>query len=147
MKKNIAIFLLMIMSVVAFTGCGKTNKESKKLVCTMNVSGVDVTYNIDFEGDKVKGMDFAYDMDLSSYSDAQIKAIESQDFCPTVEKAFANFGDAFQDCKQKVAKKQLNVTAKLVVDKLASNVKELMVSQEKAKDGIEAMGFKCSFEK
>ena len=140
-RARIAAVVLMLVAVVAVTGCGSAKK---KLVCTTKVSGVDVTFNVSFEGKKVKGMDFAYDMDLSSYSDAQIKAIGEQELCPSVKQAFTGYQDAFEDCKQKIDNKHLKVTANLNVNKLSSDVKDSMVSPEKAKEGLEKTGFTCT---
>ena len=141
-KGRIAAFTLMAAALVAVTGCGAG--ASKKLVCTTKVSGVDVTFIVKFEGKKVKEMDFAYDMDLSSYSDAQISAIEGQELCPTIKQSFTGYQDAFKNCKQKVESKHLKIVADLDVSKLSSDVKDTMVSPEKAKEGLEKTGFTCT---
>ena len=149
-KGKLAVFAVALMLLVAVTGCDlKKDKESgksstKKVVtCTTSVSGVDVEFNMTFEGKKIKGMDFNYDMDLSAYSDAQIKAVGAQDFCSVVKKSFTGFENAFENCDQDIKNKHLVVNSKLDVEKLSSSMKDTMVSPEKAKEGLEATGYTC----
>ena len=116
----------------------------KTLTCTQTTSGVDITFNVGFNGNVISSMDFAYDMDLSSYSDTQIKYLEKQDFCTSVKNSMSDYKEAFTDCKQEIKDKHLTVASELNVDKVAKNALSKMKSAEKAKKELEGQGFKCT---
>ena len=139
MKKGILLTILLV-AVVLVSGCGK---KSSKLVCTQTASGVDITFNIDFDGNVVKNMDFSYDMDLSSYSDTQINAIGKQDFCTRVKSLMSTFKDAFKDCNQDISNKHLNVKSVLDVNKLSDSALNIS-SPDKAKEELEKIGYSCT---
>ncbi|MBQ2640109.1 MAG: hypothetical protein IJF92_05080 [Bacilli bacterium] len=139
MKKSLFIAVIVLFVAVFVTGCG----ASKKLVCKQKASGVDITFNVGFEGNKVKDMDFSYDMDLSSYSASSIAMIEKQNFCSLVKSSMDDYKDAFTDCKQKVADKHLKVDAVLDVKKISKNASKSMTSPNKAKKELEKTGYTC----
>lgn len=143
MKKGILLSLLLAV-VVLSTGCAK---KDVKLVCTQTASGVDVTFNVDFSGKVITNMDFAYDMDLSNYSDAQVEAIGKQDFCSRVKSSMSTFKDAFTDCKQEISSKHLNVKAELDVDKVAKSYLNKITKPENAKAELEKVGYTCTIQK
>ncbi len=143
MKKGILLSLLLAV-VVLSTGCAK---KDVKLVCTQTASGVDVTFNVDFSGKVITNMDFAYDMDLSNYSDAQVEAIGKQDFCSRVKSSMSTFKDAFTDCKQEISSKHLNVKAELDVDKVAKSYLNKITKPESAKAELEKVGYTCTIQK
>ena len=143
MKKGILLSLLLAVVVIS-TGCAK---KDVKLVCTQTASGVDVTFNVDFSGKVITNMDFAYDMDLSSYSDAQVEAIGKQDFCSRVKSSMSTFKDAFTDCKQEISSKHLNVKAELDVDKVAKSYLNKITKPESAKAELEKVGYTCTIQK
>ena len=143
MKKGILLSLLFAV-VVLSTGCAK---KDVKLVCTQTASGVDVTFNVDFSGKVITNMDFAYDMDLSNYSDAQVEAIGKQDFCSRVKSSMSTFKDAFTDCKQEISSKHLNVKAELDVDKVAKSYLNKITKPESAKAELEKVGYTCTIQK
>ena len=143
MKKGILLSLLLGV-VVLSTGCAK---KDVKLVCTQTASGVDVTFNVDFSGKVITNMDFAYDMDLSNYSDAQVEAIGKQDFCSRVKSSMSTFKDAFTDCKQEISSKHLNVKAELDVDKVAKSYLNKITKPESAKAELEKVGYTCTIQK
>lgn len=143
MKKGILLSLLLAV-VVLSTGCAK---KDVKLVCTQTASGVDVTFNVDFSGKVITNMDFAYDMDLSNYSDAQVEAIGKQDFCSRVKSSMSTFKDAFADCKQEISSKHLNVKAELDVDKVAKSYLNKITKPESAKAELEKVGYTCTIQK
>ena len=120
MKKRGIVLAVAVVALVAFvTGCGK--KET--LVCTM---------------------DFAYDMDLSSYSDTTIKYLEKQDWCSTVKSSMSEYKDAFTDCKAEIKDKKLNVASTLNVDKVAKSALGKMKTSRAAKKELEAEGYTCT---
>lgn len=143
MKKGIILSLLLPVVFLA-TGC--TAKQSK-LVCTQTTSGVDITFNVEFNGNAIKNMDFAYDMDLSKYSDTQVNAIAKQDFCTRVKSSMATFKDAFTDCKQDVSNKHLNVKSVLDVDKITKSYLSKISKPESAKAELESVGYTCTIQK
>ncbi len=143
MKKGILLSLLLAVVVIS-TGCAK---KDVKLVCTQTASGVDVTFNVDFSGKVITNMDFAYDMDLSNYSDAQVEAIGKQDFCSRVKSSMSTFKDAFTDCKQEISSKHLNVKAELDVDKVAKSYLNKITKPESAKAELEKVGYTCTIQK
>lgn len=141
MKKRGIVLAVAVVALVAFvTGCGK--KET--LVCTQTASGVDITFNIGFDGSTITTMDFAYDMDLSSYSDTTIKYLEKQDWCSTVKSSMSEYKDAFTDCKAEIKDKKLNVASTLNVDKVAKSALGKMKTSKAAKKELEAEGYTCT---
>lgn len=141
MKKRGIVLAVAVVAVVAFvTGCGK--KET--LTCTQTTSGVDITFNVGFEGSTITTMDFAYDMDLSSYSDTTIKYLEKRDWCATVKSSMSDYKDAFTDCKSEIKDKKLNVSSVLDVDKVAKSALGKMKTSRAAKKELEAQGYKCT---
>ena len=139
--KKIGLFVLFAgVLLVTVTGCGK--KETK-LVCNQESSGVDVIFNVEFTNNVIEDMDFSYNMDLSSYNDTQIKAIEKQDFCTIVKSYLSSYKNAFEDCKQSVKEKQLKVSADLDVDKLTANAIDKKSTPEEAKKALEKEGYTC----
>ena len=144
-KEKIIIVGLLSLVLLCTTGCLNSKKE-KKLICAITSSGVDITLNVGFEGNMVKTMDFKYDMNLSSYSDAQISAVEKQDFCSIVKKTMSGYENAFTDCNQKVEDKHLLVNSELDVDKVATNVLDKMGSPEKTKEELEKSGYTCEIQ-
>ena len=139
-KRGIVLAIAFVAVVFLVTGCGK--KET--LVCTQTNSGVDITFNVGFDGNTITSMDFAYDMDLSSYGDTTIKYLEKQDWCSTVKSSMSEYKDAFTDCKSEIKDKKLNVKSTLDVDKVAKSVLGKMKSSKSAKKELEAEGFKCT---
>ena len=139
-KRGIVLAVALFAVVVLVTGCGK--KET--LTCTQSKSGVDITFNVGFEGSTITTMDFAYDMDLSSYSDTTLKYLEKQDWCATVKSSMSEYKDAFTDCKQSLENKKLNVSSTLNVDKIAKSVLGKMKSSKAAKKELEAEGYTCT---
>lgn len=139
MKKSIiGTVALGALVTTLVTGCG----AEKKLVCTQSVSGVDVTFNITFSGDKLKAMDLAYDMDLSKYSDSQVEAVGKQDFCSLVKTQMSQYSSAFKNCKQDISNKTLNIKADFDVKELADD-NDLSGGPEAAKKGLESAGYTC----
>jgi len=137
---KLVLTLVVAMATLLLVGCGK----EKKLVCTQTASGVDIEFNVGFKGKVISSMDFNYDMDLSKYSDTQIKAIEKQDFCSLVKKSMSAYKEAFTKCDQKVESKHLKVDAELDVNKVTKSVSEKMTSPEKAKEELEKQGYTCT---
>lgn len=134
--------ILIGLILLVVSGCGK----EKKLVCTQNTSGVDITFNIGFKGNTIQSMDFSYDMDLSKYNDTQIAAVEKQDFCSIVKTSMSEYKDAFNECKQTIEEKHLKVNADLEVDKIAKNFLQKMSSPEDSKTELEKQGYSCTIE-
>ena len=139
-KRGIVLGVAVATLALVTTGCGK--KET--LVCTQTASGVDINFNVGFNGKTISSMDFSYDMDLSSYSDSTISYLEKKDWCSTVKSSMSSYKDAFTDCKQEVKNKKLKVSSKLDVDKIAKNVTDKMTSSEEAKKELEKQGYKCT---
>ena len=141
-KSKIILAFVLTFSVLFIAGCSQ--KESK-LVCTQTTSGIDIEFNVGFKGNVIKSMDFNYDMDLSKYSDTQIKAIGKQDFCSTVKNYMSQFKDAFSNCKQDIGSdKHLKVAADFEVDKLTKSYLDKISTPAKTKKELEASGYKCT---
>ena len=142
MKKGIALAMALVMAFL-LTGCsGKST-----LVCTQTQSSVDITFNVGFDGNKISSMDFGYDMDVSKYSDAQLKILEKKDFCSVVKLTMSAYKDAFTKCGQKISDKHLNVDAVLDVNKIAKSERDKMTSVDEAKKALEKQGYKCTIKK
>ena len=139
MKKGL-LFVATFALVLLLAGCGSS--KSTKLVCTTSSSGVDITFNIGFEGNKVTSMDFSYDMDLSSYNDTQIAAVKGQDFCEIVKSSMSSYANAFTSCKQDVVSKHLKVDSVLDPAKVSDGAL-VNSSVEDAKKGLESQGYTC----
>lgn len=138
--KKLGLVAVAVLMIFMLTGCGK----KQTLSCTQNPEGVEVIFNIDFEGKKVVGMDFHYNVDFSKYTDAQIATIEKQDFCETVKNSMADYKDAFTKCENKIVDKHLAVDAILDVNKMAKTEKDKMASIEEAKSLLETQGYTCT---
>ena len=142
MKKILLSGVILCGTVLLLTGCAFGG--SKTLSCDQTTSGVDINITSKFQGNKIKEMDLKYGMDLSSYSDAQIKAIEGQDFCKLVKGALTGMDKAFGNCKQSIKNKQLSVTASLEVSKLEGFDISEKSSFADVKKALESTNFKCS---
>ena len=140
-KGKIAAMAIAAMALVTVTGCGGA---SKTVTCSTKISCVDMSFTIKYSGNKVKNMGLAYDLDLSSYSDAQISTFEKQDLCPSIKSSFSQYSDGFGNCKQSVKDKHLNVTADINVSKLSKADKDGMASPAKAKEYFEKQGLTCT---
>ena len=139
MKKGL-LFVATFALVLLLAGCGSS--KSTKLVCTTSSIGVDITFTIGFEGNKVTSMAFSYDMDLSSYNDTQIAAVKGQDFCEIVKSSMSSYANAFTSCKQDVVNKHLKVDSVLDPAKVSDGAL-VNSSVEDAKKGLESQGYTC----
>ena len=110
-------------------------------------SGVDIEFNVGFKGKSVRKIDFNYDMDISSYTDEQIKMFENQDFCKLVKDTMSDYKSAFKDCKQSVKNKHLKLYAVLDVHKLDGDISKKMTTPKKAKEELEKTGYNCKINK
>lgn len=135
MKKLLSVFAFLGV-IFCLTGCG--NKPST-LTCSQKISGVDATITANFVGKEVKAMKLDYSMDLSKYSDTQIKAIEKQDFCTSVQRAISQF--TLVDCSQSVENKVLLVKSGIDLSKMSNS--DLVGSPEATKTSLEKSGFTC----
>lgn len=141
MKKRMIVLLFVVALTVILTGCG--SKKSTKLVCTQSVNGVDVEFNIFFEGNKINKMDFNYAMDLSTYTDEQVEILSNQDFCSIVKSSMKEYEDAFTNCNQNITDQALKINSVLDVDKVAKSELDKMESPSNAKEDLEAQGYTC----
>lgn len=141
-KKYFVIILLLVVCVV--TGC--VSFGNKKLVCKQSASGVDVVFNIDFNGNTINKMYFSYDVDMSSRGQSSIDAITKQDFCNIVKNSMKEYSNAFASCNQNVENKHLVVNAELDVDKLVGNAINKKTSPNVAKSELEKQNYTCNFE-
>lgn len=140
MKKSIALLGIATFAVVLTTGCG----GKTKLVCNQTKSGIDVGYNLEFNGNKVEAADFYYDMDLSKYSDTQVKYMKKQNICKTVKSLMNIIGkDVVSDCTQKDEDKRIKVSAKLDIDKMLKSESVKFTSIDETEKALEKQGYKC----
>ena len=138
--KKLGLVTIAVLMTFMLAGCGK----KQTLSCVQKPSGVDVEFNIDFEGKKVVGMDFHYNVDLSSLTDDQIETLSKQDFCETVKNSMEDYKEAFTKCDHKIESKKMLVDAVLDVDKVAKEEKNKMTSIEEAKTQLENTGYTCT---
>lgn len=141
MKKVLLSGVILCGALLLVTGCGVGNKT---LSCDQSTSGVDINITSTFKGNKIDTMSLKYGMDLSSYTDAQIKAIEGQDFCKSVKNAMTGMDKAFGNCKQNIENKQLAVTATLDVSKLKGFDISDKSTFSDVKKALEKLSFKCT---
>ena len=142
MKKALLSTIILCGVVLLVTGCQLGGK--KTLSCDQSTSGVDINITTNFEANKIKTMSLSYAMDLSTYSDAQIKAIEGQDFCKSVKSAMTGMDKAFGNCKQNIENKKLSVIASIDVSKLEGfDISEKSTFKD-VKESLESTKFKCS---
>ena len=133
---------VLAISLLTLTGCG--NSDVKTLVCTQNVSGINIELTTKFAGKKVDNMKMKYAINLSSYNETQIDAIKEQDFCTLVKGSMIGYENAFNNCKQNVNDKELLITADFDVNKIEDdNIKEESTPEE-AKKGLEQEGYTCT---
>ncbi len=140
MRKILLGGIVFISALLLTTGCGVGNKT---LSCDQSTSGVDINITSEFKNNKITSMSLKYGMDLSSYTDAQVKAIEGQDFCTSIKQAMTGMEKAFMDCKHSIENKQLSVTASIDVKKLKGFDISEKSTFEQTKKALESSSFKC----
>lgn len=138
MKKLLLVFVVVCSFFLVGCSFGK-----QKLVCKQKASGVDIEFNVGFFLNRIKTIDFNYDMDLASYSDKQISMIGKQDFCSIVKQSMKDYKNAFNQCKQKISGKHLKVYADLDVNKLDKSISKKMTTPKDAKKELEKTGYAC----
>ena len=136
--KKVVLFSALFLALL-LTGCSST----KRVVCSQKVATVDVDMIMDFKNDVISYMGLKYTMDLSEYSDDQIKEVESRDLCVNVKAAMSTYKDAFKNCKQGMQGKELVITADFDIDKLPGASSGKKVSMEDAIKSLETQGYKC----
>ena len=153
MKK---IFLYSTLLIALFlTGCGNssdlenknlpdTSTNVKRLVCIQKVQTVDVDMIADFNDEELTYLGLKYEMDLSSYTSAQIDLIKKQDMCNTVKQSMSTYANSFTNCKQDVVDKKLLITADFDLDKLVGSDLSRKTSIETAKKELEKQNYSCT---
>ena len=91
--KKICLIIFSTLMILVFSGCEKT----QKLSCTQKTTGVNVSFNVSFNGDGnvMKGIDYKYDLDLSTLEKEQIDSIKKQDFCTVIKESMSDYKAAF----------------------------------------------------
>ena len=136
---KICSIVLAVVFVLVLSGCG----AEKTLKCTNTSSGVDITFLVGFKGNTIQTMDFGYDMNLSEYTDEQVKAISEQDLCPTVKNSMEDYKDAFSKCEQKLDGKHILIDAAFDVSKLTKTYLDRVSTPEAFKSEMEKSGYSC----
>ena len=147
--------LCTLLIVLLLTGCESdiiNNGDIKvdngtRLSCNQKVQTVDVKMIADFKDDKLTYLGLEYGMDLSSYTDTQVNAIQKEDMCTIVKNSMSNYSDAFTNCKQSVENKQLLITADFDLDKLKGADLTTQTSIDEAKTELEKQGYSCTITK
>ena len=142
MKRSFVFIFVVVVLSIFITGCGK----KATLKCTQSTNGVDIIFNVGFDGNTISSMDFSYDMDLSSYPEESLSSIDKQDWCSLVKDSMSEYKSAFTNCKHERNDRNLHVSATLDVDKIAKNVLSKMSTKKKKKKGLEEQGYKCNIE-
>ena len=138
--KKLGLLCALFVIALLVTGC----KGKDEVVCTQSVSGVKVDMTMDFTDNKLNSMGLKYSMDLSSYSDEQVKQVENQNLCSNVKIAMGSYGNAFKNCKQNMSNKNLVITADFDINKLPGAQDGEKDSKEAAIKGLESQGYKCT---
>ena len=139
---KILLASLMLAMGLMLTGCGSSS--DKTLDCNTTSGGVTAQLKLGYKGNKVNDFKVNYSMDLSQYSDAQIDALKSQDFCSVVSSAFGEYGMGFSGCKQDISNKKLSVNTNIDLNKLDSDVVSGLSNIDDAKTGFELSGYTCT---
>ncbi len=139
--KKLCLFSALLFVLLFVTGCGN---NTTKVVCSQKVSIVDVDMLMDFENDSLSAMGLKYTMDLGSYTDEQVKQVEAQNLCSTVQTAMAAYSNAFTNCKQSTVDKKLVITADFILEKLPGYQSGKSESMEQAIKELEQQGYKCT---
>lgn len=142
-SKILLVAVVAAMALVA-TGCGSKKGNTKTLDCKTQSSGVDVQLLLNYNDSKLDTFKVNYVMDLSQYSDEQISALETQDFCSVVSSAFGEYGMAFTGCKQNISDKKLNVNTDIDYNKLGEATVSELGKIDTAKSGFESAGYTCT---
>ena len=138
--KKLYFFSALLVVTLLVTGCG----NSTRVVCSQKVSIVDVDMIIDYEDDKLSVMGLKYTMDLSTYTEEQIKQVTSQNLCSNVQAAMSTYSDAFTNCKQNLNGKSVVITADFILEKLPGYQSGATEKMEDAIKALEAQGYKCT---
>ncbi len=158
--KRVLLFGMLFL-VLFLTGCDNENgiindlKDAeatptvapvliKRMICKQKVQTVDVDMIADFKEEELTYLGLKYEMDLSNYTDAQIKAIKEQDMCSIVQKTMSGYTDAFTNCNQGVVDKKLLITADFDLDKLVGADISKKTSIEEAKNELEKQKYSCT---
>ena len=143
MKRNKLLIGVCAMVLLLSTGCGK----KQTVACKIESDGMFVGLNVNYKGDDVDSMDMKYEIDLSSLSDSEVKAYEKEDLCKALKSDMDELKGGFKNCKQKVEKKKLTVTADIDVKKISKDELKKVEKPETAKKDLEKSGYKCTIEK
>ena len=143
MKKYLLIGVLLV--TLLLTGCGSSN--TKRLLCDQKVQTVDVEMIADFDGDELSYLGLKYEMDLTSYTDAQVEMIGKQDMCSTVKASMSSYTNSFTNCKQSVINKVLVITADFDLDKLIAGDIRREAKIEDVKRSLETQSYVCEINK
>ena len=133
--------LFALIALLLVTGCGGS---TKRLLCSQKVQTVDVNMIADFKGDELTYLGLKYEMDLTSYTDAQVELVGKQDMCSTVKASMSSYTNAFTNCKQKIDNKILVITADFDLDKLIAGDIKREAKIEDVKAGLERQNYKCT---
>lgn len=133
--------LFALIALLLVTGCGGS---TKRLLCSQKVQTIDVNMIADFKGDELTYLGLKYEMDLTSYTDAQVELVGKQDMCSTVKASMSSYTNAFTNCKQKIDNKILVITADFDLDKLIAGDIKREAKIEDVKAGLEKQNYKCT---
>ena len=133
-------YVVVVMLLLVLTGCGKTTK----MTCKLSQTGVDLDYNLEFNGNMLSKMSLKYVMDLSNYTDTQIEAVGKQDFCNVLKDSMSQYKEGFENCNQKIEDKNMIVYTDINPDKVTNSVLDKMGSVEDTKKALEDIGYKCT---
>ena len=133
--------LFALIALLLVTGCGGS---TKRLLCSQKVQTVDVDMIADFKGDELTYLGLKYEIDLTSYTDAQVELVGKQDMCSTVKASMSSYTNAFTNCKQKIDNKILVITADFDLDKLVGADISKKTSIEEAKKELEKQNYSCT---
>ena len=145
MKKRIMIFSVIIFIVLLTTACDRNTT----LKCTVSTDEYDLNLIYGFDGRILKTMGLQYIIDVSAYSDKEIKLLEQQDYCNYIKlhENFIEFSEAFEKCEQKLDNKKIVIDADFDINKVPSEELSKMQSYHDAKKELESSGYKCTLEK
>lgn len=134
MKKSFMGLAAFVLVMFLLVGCG----SSKKLVCKQTLGNETLEFIYYFEGNKAVDMEMNDYLDVTDYTETELKVVETEDLCDVLEStATYKFGS----CKQSKSGNEVSVKAKIDMDKVPSEDK--VGSPEKTKESIEAAGYTC----
>ena len=114
--KKIILIMFLVITPFLLAGCGKKEEKKpsnmKEVTCNAEISGMDsvIKFQYDTKENAIKEASVKYTMDLSVYTDDQLKVLKETDLCASY------VSEQFGECKSKLENKKLELDVALNIE-------------------------------